>query len=263
MPYADNLYSADSDDESFSDELSPTDGYFSQREHPQDIMVPNPAPESNSSSDSKSQEASRDFELSSERHSSYGRASPPLTTSQPTPPFSPIPSVNTPSATSQAVSPRAGPGNQGTYNESSSLLNHFAPPPTYSVAISQPQATPNQREYSTFSPVQLEEGRFPTPREPESMGGPPEPFAPDERTPLWKTPVGRAFRRRLLKKTLGHLVVVVVIVCLITAMIRARGNWVSTVFLQASFRSAGAMGLILQSYSIMTSLLNFEFDLMT
>ena len=50
MPYADNLYSADeSDAESFSNELSPTDGYFSNREQSRNVVVLDPSLEGQAS----------------------------------------------------------------------------------------------------------------------------------------------------------------------------------------------------------------------
>jgi hypothetical protein len=63
MPANTSLYNNDSDTQSLSDELSPTDGYFNERPyHPQDILVPNP--EQRRSSADKEREAQEELERS-------------------------------------------------------------------------------------------------------------------------------------------------------------------------------------------------------
>lgn len=201
MPYADNLYSADdSDIESFSDELSPTDGYFTGPS-PSNAMVPDPSLEQTSSAESKAQEARAEAESNPENHSSPT----PLQTQSPFPPlnhfqpsasasYSGYPAVTAASSNSSTspttpVSPfRRVPDTQprhNFYSEDSPLLRPFAPPPTYSAATSASQSShPSQsfgRNYNTISEGDLEHGQIQT-RMPESMGGPVD---SNERQPLW------------------------------------------------------------------------------
>ena len=61
MPSNTGLY-GDSDSDSISDELSPTDGYFNGRDHPQDVLIPDPS-QASSESD-KAREAREDAETS-------------------------------------------------------------------------------------------------------------------------------------------------------------------------------------------------------
>src|SRR4051812_5721699 len=55
LPYSDNLYSAndESDAESFSDELSPADGYFNRRDMPTNELVPDPSQEDSKTAEDK------------------------------------------------------------------------------------------------------------------------------------------------------------------------------------------------------------------
>jgi hypothetical protein len=77
----DNLYSADdSDAESFSNELSPTDGYFTNRDHRQNVMVPDPSLENQSL---KAQEAREESRFHSHNQVVNDTISPDLVTSSP------------------------------------------------------------------------------------------------------------------------------------------------------------------------------------
>ena len=67
MPSNTGLYS-DSDNESLSAELSPTDGYFNGRDHPQDVLIPDPS-QASSESD-KAREAREEAETSRARDAS-------------------------------------------------------------------------------------------------------------------------------------------------------------------------------------------------
>ncbi|KAI9838010.1 MAG: hypothetical protein M1819_006164 [Sarea resinae] len=103
-----NLYDAGSDADSFSEELSPTDGYFGQRSHPQDMLIRNP--EAPTNSESKAHGAREESEESTASPASNRRAS-----------------SNFPH---RSESP--------TFTEHSSLLLSQPPPPAYSAAPSQP-----------------------------------------------------------------------------------------------------------------------------
>ena len=72
MPSNTGLY-GDSDDESLSEELSPTDGYFNGRNHPQDVLIPDPSQALSDSNSDKAQEARQEGEAS--RASEAGAAS--------------------------------------------------------------------------------------------------------------------------------------------------------------------------------------------
>lgn len=189
MPYADNLYSAeDSDAESFSDELSPTDGYFTNREHPQDMMVPDPSLEVATGVDSaasKEQEARAEAEANPENRATGASVELPIPSpsqmyTSPTSPYTPSsPTSYTP------VSPTASyRRHEPLATETSSLLHTRAPPPAYSPASPSSPSEPT-RNYSTISNRELEAGTLPI-REPESMG---DPEGVTERTPLWRKKV--------------------------------------------------------------------------
>lgn len=202
MPYADNLYSADdSDVESFSNELSPTDGYFSNRDHPQDVMVPDPSLETGpNTAESKAREAREESATSSENHPTSRSASPEVPASSLLRVAAPAsPTIFNPSSPT-AYTPRSPTSSHrredDLYSESSPLLHTAAPPPAYSAATSQPTLQHFNRNYSTISAHQLESGLH----EPESMGGRHD-F--NERSPLWvkqvkKLPHWRIFRNVLL-----------------------------------------------------------------
>ena len=234
MPYSDNLYSADveSDAESFSDELSPTDGYFNRRDIPNNL-VPDPS-RGSESSDDKDELARQEARQSSEV-ASRTAASPTLThmhtsrsdASAATSVYTPsLPVSNTP------ASPVAS-RQSNLYSERTLLMN--APPPAYSASppISPVDPlSPESRNYSTFAPHQLEQG-FRLPQEPESMGRPIE--IPDERTPLsishsegsslppFKTKRHSACRS-LIRKILFLALVVTVVIILLTSMLRSKSN---------------------------------------
>ena len=70
MPSSTGLYD-NSDNNSLSDELSPTDGYFNGRDHPQDVLIPDPS-QASSESD-KAREAREDAETSRASDASAAR----------------------------------------------------------------------------------------------------------------------------------------------------------------------------------------------
>jgi len=204
MPYADNLYSADDSDvesnaESFSDELSPSDGYFNGHSASlQNVMVPDPSLAAGSTAESKAQEARAEAEantdpqsppsptVASPRHppSSLHRSLTPATSHQSNPTSPTSRSISSPTFSHRR--------NDDLYSENTPLLHSphpLAPPPTYTAATSGPHSPPLSqtfnRNYRTISDHQLEEGRAPS-REPESMG---RPMDFDEREPLWPKPL--------------------------------------------------------------------------
>jgi hypothetical protein len=194
MPYSDNLYSADdSDTESFSDELSPTDGYFMQRDHPQGVMVPDPSLEPMPGmAESKAQEAGEEAEAVARSHTVRPPVSPIIATSTSSQPYTPAASsaAYTPSSPTSYVplSPASSHRRHDDfYSETTSLL-HPAPPPTYSAATSSTTSQTSRqfsRNYRTVSNEQLEEGLVQN-QEPESMGGP---ASLSDRHPVWMTRV--------------------------------------------------------------------------
>lgn len=235
MPYSDNLYSADveSDAESFSDELSPTDGYFNRRDIPREILVPDPSQSSNSSDDKDElarQEARQNSEVASRT-----TGSPTLSNMYPSlPDASAATSVRTPSSpvSNTPSSPVSSRRTDDLYSESTPLMH--APPPAYSASPTLPLAPvfPDPRNYSTFAPHQLEQG-LPSRQEPESMGGPVD--IPNERTPLSishsegsSLPPFKTRRsspcRTLIRKLLFLALVVTVVVLLLTTMLHSKSN---------------------------------------
>jgi hypothetical protein len=231
MPYADNLYSADdSDVESFSNELSPTDGYFSNRNHPQDVMVPDPSIETGpNTADAKAREAREEAAASSENQAASRRASSELPASSPLRVAAPTSSNHSPSSPT-AYTPRSPTSSHSRqddlYSETSPLLHSTAPPPAYSTATSQPELQHFNTNYSTISARQLESGT----RGPESMGGPHD-F--NERSPLWVKQVKRLPRWRLFRNILLVTLVLGLAVGFIIAAVRS-GESVSSYFCIAS-----------------------------
>lgn len=223
MPRSDNLYSADdSDAESFSDELSPTDGYFTNRAHPQDVMVRDPTTESRNS---KAEEARAEAQADSESHFSNSQVRPVSTTSSLQVSTGTHPSTYTPTSPT-TYTPRtlmsSFPRQEDLYSEASPLLHPPAPPPAYSAATPQSgdqHITPN---YSTVSARLLEEGS----REPESMGQPSE---HDERTPLWTTKTRRLPEWLSLRRSLLIFLIVGLAVGFIAIAVKS-GRSVSPIF---------------------------------
>lgn len=232
MPYADNLYSADdSDVESFSNELSPTDGYFSTRDHPQDVMVPDPSLETGpNTGDGKAQEAREDAAGSSENHAASRPASPELPASSPLGVAASTSSTHYSPSSPTAYTPRSPTSSHrrqdDLYSETSPLLHSTAPPPAYSAAISQPALQYFNTTYSTISARQLESGI----REPESMRGPHD-F--NERSLLWMKQVKRPRRWTLFKNILLVALVLGLAVGFIIATVKS-GESVSSYICIAS-----------------------------
>jgi hypothetical protein len=222
MPYADNLYSADdSDTESFSDELSPTDGYFMRRDHPQEVMVQDPSLEaSQSTSQWKADEAN-----SASSHS-HGATSSQLPSSSPLPILTPLTSMSPTANTMRSPTPpRSQPEN--LYSETSSLLYHTVPPPAYSMTVCQARIQPSVQNldvlnYSTIPAHQLE-------HQPESMS---QPVAFNERFPLWLKKFRKVPRRQQCRNLLLTALVLSLAVGFLTAAVKSIEN-VSSYFCTA------------------------------
>jgi hypothetical protein len=232
MPYADNLYSADdSDVESFSNELSPTDGYFANRDHPQDVLVPDPSLETGpNTAESKAREAREVAAASSENHTASRSASPEVPASSLLHVAAPASfTIYSPSSTT-AYTPRSPTSSHrredDLYSETSPLLHTTAPPPAYSAATSQPALQHFNRNYTTISAHQLESGL----REPESMGGPHD-F--NERSPLWMKQVKKLPRWRIFRSVLLVTLVLGLAIGFIVAAVKS-GEPVSSYFCIAS-----------------------------
>jgi len=176
MPYSDDLYSAndESDTESFSDELSPTDGYFNPRGMPTNELVPDPS----LPSDSKAAEDKVLIPRGEARQNSEmgARATDSPTLSQLYPSHtdtSAAASNNTPSSpvSNAASSPVLARRLNSVYSERTPLMN--APPPAYSASPPSPISViaPDDRNYSTFTPRQLEQGQPPLQEQGKAASG--------------------------------------------------------------------------------------------
>jgi hypothetical protein len=232
MPYADNLYSADdSDVESFSNELSPTDGYFASRDHPQDVMVPDPSLGTGPSmAESKAREAGEEAIASPENLAAGTSASPGVSASSPFRVAAPAPSTIYSPSTHTAYTPHSPASSHrredDLYSETSPLLHTVAPPPAYSAATSQPTLQHFNRNYSTISAHQPESGLH----EPESMGGPHD-F--NERYPLWVKQAKKMSRWRIFRNVLLVALVLGLAVGFIITAVKS-GESVSSYFCIAS-----------------------------
>lgn len=228
MPFSDNPYSADdSDVDSFSDELSPTDGYFNPNRGAAGIrpgmMVQDPSiglddkkpeakvliPTPHAQAPMRQGERASNHPAMAQSSSSASYASPP-------------PSENSP----------ASPENRHTHNPLSRLSpqhhDHvFAeqmplmsgPPPAYTPSPDTPHAavelSASERSYRTFAENHLERGLL-EPHQPESMGGHVEDEA-DERAPLsnntlTKIPRWRRVNKRVLLLALLSTVIIIWVV---------------------------------------------------
>jgi hypothetical protein len=235
MPYSDNLYSAndESDAESFSDELSPTDGYFNRREMPTAGLVPDPSQTSRDNKDTEDKvlipgrEARQNSEMGARATNSQtlsqlypSRAATSAAASERSP-SSPI--SNTPSS----------PISSRRTLDSYSLHAPRLPPPPPAYSESPPTspvapAFPQSRTYNTFE--QPLPQAFPHRDAPESMGAPPG-REPTETTPLagsapeTNSPSRKrrrsSFCRTLIRKLLFLALVITVLTALLTTML----NW--------------------------------------
>jgi hypothetical protein len=218
MPhYSDNLYSAeDSDQESFSDELSPTDGYFNRGAMAANAMVPDPSIE-----DTKAEAKTL---MPPHLQESAGRGS--RISNHP----SSLPSQSYASARSThnsfpsrasytPVSPVSSRQLDDLFPRRPASIN--GPPPAYSVAPESRRTLSSQeptgRSYSTFPEQHLQRGLFPR-RDPESMGSPEE--EANESTPLSRESMRRSPCRKIIRNLLLAALILAVTTTLLSAIFR-------------------------------------------
>ncbi|RFU27895.1 hypothetical protein B7463_g8440, partial [Scytalidium lignicola] len=199
-PRSDNLYSADdeSDAESFSEELSPSDGYFERRQLPNETIIFPPQPSDEPKSKLKANEAWQEALDNTKYLPTDSRLlARPLASSSTTysPSSSGQPSISASMGHPAQISPSPQP--RGSHRTSSNIFYlNSDPPPAYTppTATNSPVDLPTPTQGSDSqtlnsnppSPRHIEEG-LPPHREPESMGAPEE--QSDERTPLWNDTV--------------------------------------------------------------------------
>ena len=243
MPSSDNLYSLDDDSdggESFSNELSPTDGFFHRSEIPANTIVEDPSIDSKA--EAKVLIPAPHSQSSTGRTSGLSSRSGP-SQSIPPHPYASIRAGNTsssPVTSYNPVSPTSPQQREGSVTEHTPLLRD--PPPAYSASPeermspiqvstetqpeSQPQPQPQTHSvYNTFPEHHLERGFRPQ-REPESMGPPVE--RPDESTPLTSDNFegnrpsrrpGYIYRGNLIKNLLLAALLLSVMISILTAML--------------------------------------------
>ena len=236
MPVSDNLYSAnDSDGESFSEELSPSDGYFRRGEMAPSALVQDPQIE-----DDKKPEPKMLIPVPN------ARGTPRPSTAANHPALSQIQASRSHAppqehgvATSPAFPPQMGiVSSRESRREALDQAAINGPPPAYTpnpttsssryLPDDAPSAhtpeTQSPRRYSTFSEQpQLERGFFQPLREPESMGGVAEGDA-DEETPLTGEESRKPRRVRALKHVIIFGVLIAVLVGWFIISFHARTN---------------------------------------
>ena len=225
MPYSDNLYSAnddESDNESFSNELSPTDGFFNRRPMSPSHMVPDPSLDRKDREEEDKVLIPRNETRNESGSASRSTTSPTLEQLFPSQNYASSQSNNRPAPPPTSSNTPSSPSSyRRTDNNVFSAPNHSmqGPPPAYtpSSPTTSSHSTHNNRSYSTFEPRRLEQGLA---SEPQSMGRPAE--DPDETTPLSENPVRKLSRRRLfIKKSLFVALVIAVVIGAMTTFL----NW--------------------------------------
>jgi hypothetical protein len=248
MPHQDNLYSVEeSDNESFSDELSPADGYFNRGQISAQAMVPDPSIEDSKEPEAKTlipphllESMGRDSRVSPYSSSlpsqsyasahSAGTSVPSRSSYMPTSPVSSRrlddlfprrpasmngpPPAYTPSP-EPTSSPTQEPSQPSQPNQPNQPIQPIQPPPSQPVQPSQ-QSPPSPITYNTFPEQHLERGFLPRREEPESMGSPDE--IPSESTPLSRSTRRRSPCRNFLRKLLHVALVFTVTITILTAI---------------------------------------------
>lgn len=250
---SDNLYSADdaSDGDSFSEELSPADG-FNRSERVPNAMVVDPSidskpeaktlippPTARSSAGQNSRASIHALHPQSPLSQSYASRHASRNAPPSPPSHAPV----------QHISTRQ---DEEMDSESSALIN--GPPPAYTPSPISPtasQSTPlipttspeasSSSTYNTFPEEHLERGYLPR-RDPESMGSPVD-VPPSERTPLSATPSKPSKRREIIKKILVAAIILAVITAIMTSTFR-HGSSVSTSVLLSGFCYHPVSGLV-------------------
>jgi hypothetical protein len=235
MPFSDDLYSADvdypdvdyPDVDSFSDELSPADGYF-ERAMPSGAMVPDPSQVSDDKTVEDKVLITRPEPRMGSGSSSRPTNSPTLEQLHPT-------HNNASAVSSPTVGSPVAPRSFNRIHPDALIMGAIAPPPAYSAspvptsshASSSPQSPQDHRSYNTFQQPhlehRLEQGFLPT-RDPQNMGRPEG--EPNEEAPLVGIRVERKSRRRtVLRKLLFAALVLTVMTSVLTAAL----NWNNSV----------------------------------
>jgi hypothetical protein len=234
MPYSDNLYSAiddESDHESFSNELSPTDGFFNRSRMSPNHMVPDPSLDRKDREQEDKVLIPRNETRNESGSASRSTTSPTLGQLFPSQNYASSQSNNRPAPPPTSSNTPSSPSSyRRTDNNVFSEPNHQmqGPPPAYTP--SSPTASSHSthnRSYSTFEPHRLEQGLA---SEPQSMSRPPA-DDPDETTPLSENRIKKPSRRRLfIKKLLFVALVIAVASGIMTTLL----HWGQSVCTQVS-----------------------------
>jgi hypothetical protein len=215
MPFSDNLYSLDddSDGDSFSEELSPTDGFMHQTEIPTNTLVQDPTIGRDTKAEAK---VLIPTPVPQSRTGRTSRSGP----SQSVPPH-PYASVRSSDRSSSSpisytpVSPTSPRRREELFTEQTPLMN--GPPPAYSASPepSTSETSENERRYSTFPEHHLERGFLPR-SEPESMGIPTD--ISDETTPLSEERPRRQKRYHRRQKFIKKFLFIALVLAVIFAI---------------------------------------------
>jgi hypothetical protein len=244
MPPSDNLYSVDdSDGESFTEELAPTDGYFRRGEMSPNAMVHDPQVQ-----DDKKPEPKLLIPVPNARgtprpstaanHPALAQSAPSVSsaatlgdrnsTSTPSPrqiriPQYPLEQFTEPQQVTISGPPPAYTPNP-TSPTSASNSSRYVPSNASSRPLQEQPQSP--RRYSTFSEQpHLERGFLFPPRQPESMGGVAEDES-DERTPLRTPLVGKngPFQRTIFKRVFVCSVIFTALIGLLVTLLQIKTN---------------------------------------
>lgn len=238
MPHSDNLYSAEeSDHESFSDELSPSDGYFQRGEISARAMVPDPSLEdADSKPEAKtlipphlmesmragSRISSHSSSLPSQSYASAHSASTSVPSRTSYMPTSPVSSRRLDDlfprrpASMNGPPPAYTPSPEPTFSPTQEPSQPAPPVQPSPSSPPSPPTLPGPTTYSTFPEQHLERGFLPRREEPESMGSPEE--IPSESTPLSLKTRRRSPCRNFLRKLLLIALVLTATTTLLTAI---------------------------------------------
>ncbi|KAG0647132.1 hypothetical protein D0Z07_7324 [Hyphodiscus hymeniophilus] len=228
MPYSDNLYSANDDEsetESFSNELSPTDGFFHRSPMASNRMVPDPSLDRKDAAEEDKVLIPRSETRNESGSTSRSATSPTLQHLFPSQNYASSQSDNRirPAASSTSNTPSSPASRRRTDNELfvDPRDSMQGPPPAYTPSSPPTSSHSNHnRSYSTIEPSQLERG-LPTPSnvEPQSMGRPSE--DPNERTPLANNEIKKTSRRRtFLRKFLFIALVFAAVVAIMSTLVK-------------------------------------------
>ena len=259
MVFSDNLYSAadsdadtdtDGDTESFTDELSPTDGYFNANSVPNTlvadptrdldrkttedkVLIPGPRSSGRDAGASRSTTSqpstleqlypSNVTTHASSQVSDYTPLPTPTTTFNSSTPISPL--RNTTPFSPRSNNPSSPRSSHQSSNTQPAQISSMGAPPAYSPsATSSSPLVSQQTTYNTFESSRPEQG-FP-PVQPESIGRPP--IVRDERIPLFKPPPKRSFlptylhiTRETVRKFLYAALVLTVVLTIMASTLNA------------------------------------------